>query len=83
VGTQLLVPLEMRSAWPSEVTRNEAEVHCALTQGPFPAVGEGSVHPEMAQGEPIVTTAIPVTFTRGLGSEGTACPPCAHCTVAC
>ena len=52
-----------------------------MTQGPLPAGGTNA-HPAMAYGAAMVAMGMPETMTTGLGTVGTACPPCEHSTVA-
>jgi hypothetical protein len=81
VGTQVAMPLMITSGCPSEVTRTAPIIHCAVTQGPFPAGGTNA-HPTTEYGAAIVAIGMPDTITRALGAVGNACPPCAHITVA-
>src|SRR5579864_2821792 len=74
----------MTSGWPFESTRVEPEtgIHVAFTQGPLPPGGGGKAQPATMYGPATVTVGSPLTVTRGLGTVGVACPPCAHITVA-
>src|ERR1700722_20304853 len=71
----------MTTGWPWDSTRTAPTIHCAVTQGPFPAGGT-KAHPATAYGAATVAIGIPDTSTIGLGTVGIACPPCAHNTVA-
>jgi len=48
VGAQSAWLSSNSSGWPLDLMRNAAVVHCAVTQGPLPAVGGGIVHPATA-----------------------------------
>src|SRR5260370_29720020 len=80
-GTQVAMPVMITSGWPMEVTRTAPTVHWAVTQGPLPAGGT-KAHPATVYGAAMVAIGMPDTRTRGLGTMGTACPPCEHKTVA-
>lgn len=67
---------------PEAVTRVAELTKLALTQGPEPAVGGGSVHPAMLKGDATVTTGCPLTMMRVSGEDGLACPACRQVTVA-
>jgi hypothetical protein len=83
------VPVGAQTAWlsfvktgvPPALTRVAALVHCALTQGPLPAVGGGRVQPATVYELVCVTIGWPPTLTRGLDPAACACPACIHCTV--
>jgi hypothetical protein len=47
VGAQMAWLLCTRRGCPFDVTLVVPLSHCAVTQGPFAAVGGGSVHPEI------------------------------------
>jgi hypothetical protein len=55
VGVQIAWLSSSSSGWPFDVTRVAAVIHCAVTHGPFPAVGGGSAQPAMTYGPGIVT----------------------------
>jgi hypothetical protein len=71
----------MTSGWPVDVTRVAPTDHCPVTHGPLPPGGTNA-HPATAYGAAIVVAGMPETITRGLGTVGTAWPPCEHSTVA-
>ena len=67
---------------PLALTRRAPVTHCAVTHGPLPAVGGGSVQPAMVYGADWPTAIWPPTFTRGSVTLGWACPVWLHSTVA-
>jgi hypothetical protein len=81
VGTQTETPLNMATGWPFEVTKSEPRIHWPVTHGPLPTGGTNA-QPAMAYGAAMVAMGIPDTNTNGLGTVGTAMPPCAHVTTA-
>ncbi len=81
VGAQTDTPVMMTSGWPSDTTRTAPTTHWPVTHGPLPAGGT-KAQPATAYGAAIVATGMPDTNTRGLGTVGTACPPCEQSTVA-
>src|SRR4051794_29120186 len=81
VGAQIATPVMMASGWPNDTTRTAPTTHWPVTHGPLPPGGTKG-HPATAYGAPMVAAGMPDTNTRGLGTVGTAWPPCAHSTVA-
>jgi hypothetical protein len=55
VGAQIAWLLCTTSGWPLDKTRVVPVSHCALTHGPFAAVGGGSVQPAIMYGDVINT----------------------------
>jgi hypothetical protein len=55
VGAQIAWLLCTINGWPFDVTRVVPVNHCAVTQGPFAAVGGGSVQPATTYGDVINT----------------------------
>jgi hypothetical protein len=82
VGAQMAWLANTSNGWPLEVTRVAAVTHCAVTQGPLAAGGGGRAHPATTYGVLIATVGCPLTVTRGFGTVGCACPPCAQSTCA-
>src|SRR5689334_17361040 len=82
VGAQIAWLSSSSSGWPLEVTRVAELTNCAVTHGPLPAVGGGSVQPAITYGLAMVTVGMPLTVTRGLGTVGCAWPACEQSTVA-
>jgi hypothetical protein len=72
VGAQIAWLSSSKSGWPFDVTRNALVTHCAVTQGPLPAVGGGIAQPATTYGADTVTVGCPMTVTRGLGTVGCA-----------
>src|SRR5215469_3408188 len=62
--------------------RVAAVVHCAVTQGPLPAMGGGMAHPAMTQASAMVSVGWLLTDTRGFTATGWACPACEQRIVA-
>src|SRR5580765_7530250 len=81
VGKQVETPDWIAIGCPCDNTRTVPTIHCAVTQGPFPGGGTNA-QPATAYGAAMVAIGMPETKTNGLGTVGTACPPCAHITVA-
>src|SRR5580693_1892294 len=81
VGTHVATPVRIATGWPSDITCTAPTIHCAVTHGPFPAGGTNA-QPATVHGAAMVAIGMPETMTRGLGTVGIACPPCAHITVA-
>jgi hypothetical protein len=81
VGTHTDTPLNIATGCPIDITCTAPTTHCPVTQGPLPAGGMNA-HPAIAYGAAIVAIGIPETNTFGLGTVGSACPPCAHITTA-
>jgi len=82
VGAQIAWLSISNNGWPFENTRVAQVTNCAVTHGPFAAGGGGNAHPATRYGAAIVTVGMPLTSTRGFGTVGCACPPCAQSTVA-
>jgi hypothetical protein len=61
--------------------RSAGTIHWAVTQGPLPPGGTNG-QPVIMYWLATVVIGIPLTVTRGNGSNGCACPACAHITVA-
>ena len=55
--------------------------HCAVTQGGIGTAGTPG-QPTTVQGSGTTAAGMAATLTSGLGTVGSACPPCAHITVA-
>jgi hypothetical protein len=71
--------------WPIDFTltvivggRNVAVMHGV---GPGPAGGGTAIaQPAIIKGAEAIGTGVPLSFTRGFGEVGVACPPCMHIT---
>jgi hypothetical protein len=82
VGTQIACLSISNTGSPSDVTLTAEVTNCAVTHGPFPAVGGGMAQPATMYGAATVTIGCPLTITLGCTTVGVACPPCAQVTVA-
>jgi hypothetical protein len=81
VGAQTETPLRIATGCPFDITCSAPITHIPVTQGPLPA-GGANAHPAMEYGAAMVAIGMPDTMTCGLGTVGSAWPPCAHITTA-
>src|SRR5688572_28063937 len=81
VGMQVATLVCSSTGMPPAMIREAPINHCAVTHGPLPPVGTNG-QPVITCGLATVAIAMPLTVTRGNGTVGCACPPCAHITVA-
>src|SRR5262252_1854621 len=82
VGTQMAWLSINSTGMPFDKTRVDPMTNCAVTHGPFAAIGGGSGQPAITYGVGRFTIGCPLTRTRGFGAVGVACPPWAQSTVA-